>query len=166
MKKQIIDYNQFKGLVSSICRDIMLSGWKPDYIVGITRGGLLPAVMISHYLNVPCESLKVSLRDDSNSTETNCWMSEDAFNGKNILIVDDINDTGATFNWIMEDWEASCHPLSDTWADIWNGNVKFAVIVDNLSSKCEVKMNFAALEINKAEEDCWIEFPYERWWAE
>ena len=28
-------------------------------------------------------------------SESNAWMSEDAYNGKNILIVDDINDTGA-----------------------------------------------------------------------
>ena len=45
---------------------------------------------------IRCEAPKVSLRDDDHGSESNAWMSEDAYNGKNILIVDDINDTGAT----------------------------------------------------------------------
>ena len=169
------NYDEFKNLVSSICRSIAIGDWKPDYIVGITRGGLLPAVMISHYFKVPCHTLYVSLRDADN-IETNCWMSEDAFGydfnhetpsnpakRKNILIVDDINDTGATLNYIMKDWEASCMP-SEVWNDIWGQNVRFAVIVDNLSSQCSEKMNYSGMEVNKAEKDVWIEFPYESWW--
>ena len=65
MKKDIIKHTEFKGLVNNICRQITNSNWRPDYVVGITRGGLLPAVMISHYFNVPCETLKVSLRNGS-----------------------------------------------------------------------------------------------------
>ena len=97
MNKLILTNNDFTALIAKLCRDITNSGWRPDYIVGITRGGLLPAVMISHYFNVRCETLKVTLRDGAeDECESNLWMAEDAFAGKNILIVDDINDTGAT----------------------------------------------------------------------
>jgi hypoxanthine phosphoribosyltransferase len=70
------------------------SKWVPDYIVGITRGGLNPAVMLSQYLNVPLNTLKISLRDaDENGCESNLWMSEDAFGydkvPMKILVVDD-----------------------------------------------------------------------------
>jgi len=183
MNKLIIDYQEYKFLVSKICRDITLSGWKPDYIVGITRGGLLPAVMISHYFNVPCQTLKVSLRDSGNNdTESNCWMADNAIgyklrdnndktsgfsdpeSRKNILIVDDINDTGATFNWILKDWPLSCLRDDPAWNDVWNGNVKFAVLVDNLSSISQVKMDYQGIEINKANNDLWVEFPWENWW--
>ncbi len=163
MNKLIINQHELNGLVNKICRDILISGWRPDYIVGITRGGLIPAVMISQYLNIPMHTLGVSLRD-GNEAESNLWMAEDAYNGKNILIVDDINDTGATFNWIINDWPESCHPNDDRWNDVWNNNVKFAVVVDNLTSKCSVYMDYWSLEVNKAEEDVWIEFPYEDWW--
>ena len=182
MNKLKISFKEYQWHMGKLCRDIANSGWRPDYVVGITRGGLLPAVMISHYFDVPCETLKVSLRDGG-STEHNTWMAEDAFgyvnlqdreltegeissseNRKNILIVDDINDSGATINWIMEDWQ-NCIPTSPVWDSIWNYNVKFAVVVDNVASDCDVKMDFCGCEINKAENDTWIDFPYEEWWA-
>ena len=165
MNKRKIDYADFKSHISKICRNISFSGWKPDYVVGITRGGLFPAVMISHWFNIPMHALNVSLRDFEYGPESNLWMAEDAFNGKNILIVDDINDSGATINWILEDWPSGCFPNDDKWKKVWNDNVKFAVIVDNLSSKSNVKIDYHGIEINKAENDEWIEFPYEEWWA-
>jgi hypoxanthine phosphoribosyltransferase len=193
MNKLIIDHPTFNGLVGKICRDIVISGWRPDYIVGITRGGLIPAVMISQYFDIPCETLKVSLRD-GNDCESNLWMASDALgpnsrerfvedendlagildaasdlleNGtyKEILLVDDINDTGATFNWIMEDWKSGCFPDDPAWDEVWNNNVKFAAVVDNLSSQCKVKMDFVGKEINKAEDDVWVDFPWEDWWT-
>ncbi len=180
MNKLIIDQTKFTHLISKICRDISSSSWKPDYVVGITRGGLIPAVYISHWFNVPMHTLNVSLRDSDVGPESNLWMAEEAFGyvsnpnavlrfdtnlAKKILIVDDINDSGATINWIMQDWRSGCLPDNNQWNYIFNNNVKFAVIVDNLASKCDVKMDFTGMEVNKAEEDVWIEFPYEEWWS-
>ena len=164
MNKLVINDLEFKGLVAKICREITLGDWRPDYIVGITRGGLLPAIMISQYFNIKMNSLDISLRDGGDCV-SNLGMAEDAYKGKKILIVDDINDTGATINWIMEDWPSGCFPGDSIWSEIWGDNVRFAVIVDNLASKCNVKMDFVGMEVNKAERDVWIEFPYEEWWT-
>lgn len=182
MNKRIIRNREFQGLVNSICRDIANSDWRPDYVVGITRGGLVPAVMISHFLDVRMETLKVSLRDDG-ECESNCWMAEDAFGyvpadqrgesgtetdpayRKNILVVDDINDTGATINWIIQDWQSSCLPNHSAWDSIWGNSVRYAVLFDNSASKSTISPNYIGETINKAEQDVWIDFPYESWWT-
>lgn len=170
MQKLTIDYSQYKGLVADICRQIVLENWQPDYIAGITRGGLLPAVMISQYLKVPMHSLNVSLRDniDMMGPESNLWMAEDAFGyqmdrPKNILIVDDINDLGSTIKWIKQDWASGCLPNDPRWQDVWNKNVKFAVVVNNDASEVK-EIDYIGMHINKQEKDVWVDFPYEEWW--
>ena len=61
-------------LVEDLCNTIKQSGAQIKSITGIERGGLIPAVMISHKLNIPYV------------TKIN----------KNTLVVDDICDTGVT----------------------------------------------------------------------
>lgn len=151
-----------------ILRQICSDSWRPDYVVGLTRGGLVPANLISQYLGCRMETLKVSLRDDT-ECESNLWMAEDAFghnmeHPKNILIVDDINDTGATLNYIREDWPSGCFPDNPRWTEVWGSNVRVAVLVDNESSKSEIPVSYSAVDINKAEQDSWIVFPWEEWW--
>ncbi len=169
MNKLILDQDKMSRLVSKIARDITISNWKPDYVVGLTRGGLIPAVMLSHYFLIPMHTLGVSLRDQLGG-ESNLWMAEDAFgyntdSKKNILIVDDINDTGATFNWIVNDWKSSCFPDDPNWNNVWNQTVKFAVLVDNLSSDFQYRMDYVGMEVNKAENNVWVDFPWEEWWS-
>jgi len=179
-----LSWQDIQNQTQSILRQLHRSGWRPDYVIGITRGGLIPANLISQYLNVPMETLKVSLRDDS-MCERNLWMAEDAFGyvprdldqpsdgtahrtdpagRKNILIVDDINDSGATLNWIREDWQKSCLPHDPAWAEIWGANVRIAVLVDNQSSDCDLDITYSAMEVNKLEDPQWIVFPWEEWW--
>lgn len=168
-KKIIISNLEYKNYMADICRQITNSNWRPDYIVGISRGGLMPAVMISHYLDIPMRPLQVSLRDNVECV-SDLGMAEDAMGkdskAKNILLVDDINDSGATFNWIIDDWQKGCRPSDNGWRQVWNDNVRFAVVVDNLASKCLASMDYVGFELDKSQEDVWIEFPYERWWKD
>lgn len=167
MNKEYVSWQELEGMSLDLARQIQASNWRPDYIVGITRGGLAPAVLLSNYLDIPMWTLRVSLRDHAdtdNSTESNLWMSEDAFNGKNILIVDDINDTGNTINWIRKDWQTSAYPTDTKWASIWGGNVRFAMIYDNLASNAEVEVTYTVREVNKDEDPVWIVFPWEDFW--
>jgi xanthine phosphoribosyltransferase len=169
-----ITNKEYHGLVAKICRDIANSGWRPDYVVGMVQGGLVPAVMIGNYFNIPVNALS--------KEESNLWMAEDAFgyvdknnrsdvnvastleSRKNILIVNDINDTGNTINNLMEDWRSGCLPNDPAWKEVWNNNVKFAVIYDNVSSKSKVTVDFCGEEIAKNKKER-IVFPYENWWA-
>ena len=164
MKKVYYTWQDVERQTQEILRQLQRDAWLPDYVVGLTRGGLVPATLISQYLEVPMECLKVSLRDDNSQPESNLWMSEDAFEQKRILIVDDINDSGATLNWIREDWQLSNLPDNPKWQEIWGNTVRVATLVDNESSASELTVSYSAVGLNKAEEDCWIVFPWEDWW--
>ena len=178
IKKKIYTWHDVEKMCSQILVQLYNSEWRPDYIVGITRGGNVPATILSNMLDVPGQALKVSLRDDNVDNESNCWMSSDAFGyveenerelyktrwdiskRKNILIVDDINDTGATFNWIKEDWQSSCLPDEESWKTVWANNVRFATITENLSSEFS-DVRYSVHEVNKAEQDVWLVYPWE-----
>jgi hypoxanthine phosphoribosyltransferase len=180
MKKVYYSWNDVNGAVLEIARSIIASQWRPDYIVGITRGGAIPAVMLSQFLGVPMRPLQVSLRDGGECV-SDLGMAEEAFgyvsadeqavigsrwdpsHRKNILVVDDINDSGATISWIKKDWSSSCLPnQTDVWSKVWHNNVKFAVLTDNTSSKETV--DYYCWEVNKAEDDCWLVYPWEEFW--
>ncbi|MBO01898.1 MAG: hypothetical protein CMG35_04595 [Candidatus Marinimicrobia bacterium] len=178
IKKHYYSWQDIEKMCTEIVTTMYTSKFTPDYIVGITRGGNIPATIISNMTGIPCEAIKVSLRDDS-KLESNNWMAEDAFGvvplnelevyksrfdphkRKKILIVDDINDTGTTFNWIIEDWQSGCFSNEkDVWDVVWGNTVKFAVLTENLASNFD-HVNFYAHEINKAEDDVWLVYPWE-----
>ena len=165
IKKHYYSWSDIETMCTSIVNQMYTDNWRPDYIVGLTRGGNVPATIISNMTGIRCEALKVSLRDDDSESESNCWMAEDAFGYNkepmNILIVDDINDTGATFNWITKDWQAGCMPRDDKWQSIWNNNVRFATLTDNLASEFTEHCAYTCHEINKSEEDVWLVYPWE-----
>jgi len=166
MKKHYYTYTDLHRAAMDIVIKMYKDNWTPDYVVGITRGGLPLALRISHLLDCRMETLKVKLRDavDGEGCESNCWMAEEAFGydtqAKNILIVDDINDTGSTFNWIKKDWQSGCLPDDPKWNSVWGNNVKFATLTENLSSEFG-EVDYHWHEVNKAEEDVWLVYPWE-----
>jgi hypoxanthine phosphoribosyltransferase len=177
--KHYYNWQDVENSCINIALQMYKDNWRPDYIVGITRGGNVPATILSNMLNVRGEALKVSLRDATGESESNCWMASDAFGyvdeeerantksrwdigkRKKILIVDDINDTGATFNWIKQDWPAGCLPNEESWKTVWHNNVRFATITDNLSSNFNGTVDYSVHEVNKAEQDVWLVYPWE-----
>jgi hypoxanthine phosphoribosyltransferase len=171
--------------VQDLIRQMTKDQWFPDYVVGINSGGLVPAIMISQYLGVRLETLTVRLKDGE-SSESNCWMAEDAFGyvpvtqiprpddearsdpslRKKILVVNDINDANATIKWIKQDWQASACPDDPVWNEVWNNTVRFAVLIDDTTglSPQVSAADYRAKETKDASGEMVDVFPWECWW--
>jgi len=162
MKKVYYTWKQVEGACLDVARQMSAHNWQPDYIVGITRGGLVPANLLSQYTGIKMLSLDVSLRDGGDCV-SNCGMAEDAYDGKKILIVDDINDQGSTVNWIKKDWQSSAFPNDSKWNSVWGDSVRFAVLTHNFSSQFK-DPDYYVWTVNNAEQDCWLVYPWEEFW--
>ena len=78
IERKLVSWNEVEEAVSKIAIAIKEQHPNIDSLFGIARGGLIPAVMLSHKLNIPLIS---KIR-------------------KNTLVVDDISDSGNTLEGI------------------------------------------------------------------
>jgi hypoxanthine phosphoribosyltransferase len=123
--------------------------WCPTTIVSIARGGLIPGVYLSHLLGIRNIPIVWQTRDGS-IKESPPLISND----HQILIVDDINDSGQTFTEIMADIWLNNAQLS---SDIIKRNVKTMSLFTRSSSNFDVDFS-----PNKLDNDFWIHFPWEK----
>lgn len=132
--------------IDRIAHDVVTAGHKIDYIVGIARGGLIPAVMLSHRLDVPMRSVSWSTFHKDQMREHTWDIADDISEGKCILLVDDILDSGRTMAELLEDWECE------------RSSLKIAVMMYNTSQTIVPDYYGRKFDRNKMPD--WIDF----WW--
>ena len=137
MDKTILTWDKYSEIMKKANKEIDFSN--VDLIVGLTRGGLAPAVQFSNENNIRMLALNCSLRDFQ-SEEKYVKDLEEIKKYDNILIIDDIYDSGKTVEKIRED-------LSDK-------NIKFYCIYSTKEDGVEYYSVF------KKGND-WIVFPWE-----
>ena len=148
VKKTYFTTGQMRNSLIQIEDQMVHSGWMPTIILSINRGGCIPGVYLSHRLKKPHEVLDIRLRD--HTAKPDLRVLEKAFAWqKKILIIDDINDTGATFKYILDNFGKH------------DNRIKFAAMINNKPSP--VQMDYQGYKINKDEVPTWIVFPWEEW---
>ncbi|MBC2665256.1 phosphoribosyltransferase domain-containing protein [Novosphingobium flavum] len=145
-----IAYEDFLGKVRGVTRMVADGAWKPDFIIGIGRGGLVPAVYISHELQVPMLSIDHSSKVPGFADELLGKVAAKSVAGTRLLFVDDINDSGGTIAYVR-DLLARNGCVAE--------NLRFAVLIDNTRSQARV--DYAAEAIDRAEDKRWFVFPWE-----
>ena len=106
MTKLFIDSNQFYELSLDLAKKIEDSNYKPDAILAISRGGCVPGMIIHEYLNyknIVCDYYIMSAKSYDNNIQTDkvfidmsSYTQNCLKNRNNILIIDDVFDTGLT----------------------------------------------------------------------
>ena len=145
MKKSSYSINEMHNAIRQIVKQINISGFNPEVIVSINRGGCIPGVYLSHFLDKPHKMIDIKSLND-NSENISSFLKKN----KLVLIIDDINDTGKTFDFVKKTFNNS------------DCEIRFAALINNVTSK--TKINYYGQLIDKSESPVWYVFPWENWW--
>ena len=102
MEKLHYSFIDLQKDLNSIIQQMVVDGFKPDVIIGPGRGGFIPGVMLSHYFGAPFEGIRWQQRDGNIKDDKTLKHIMQKHMGDNILVIDDINDTGTTLKSIFE----------------------------------------------------------------
>tara|TARA_Y100000588_G_C14035036_1_gene830343 strand:+ start:308 stop:838 length:531 start_codon:yes stop_codon:yes gene_type:complete len=148
INKKLITQATVSSYLSIIAQKMKNDNFMPDIVIGLSRGGLPPGIMMSHYLKKPFIPFETALRDFP------VWKSNTTALGsvKKVLVIDDICDTGDTFKKLKDE-------LSKELPDL---DVKFASL--HYNKPASFKPNWYGTLINKDIDDVWVVYPWEDWW--
>ena len=151
-------YHDFDRGIKNILQQILDNEtFDVDLIVGLSRGGLIPGVKLSHLLGVPFYPIDYPRVDNSvgaKKPKVDKIIPDKLKQGLNILVVDDIVDEGTTMNELIYGWIGKeTHILEQ---------IRVAVLVYNESQEYPyAKATYYDKKINRAAGDtAWVDF----WW--
>jgi hypoxanthine phosphoribosyltransferase len=147
MNKLWYSWEEMRRDVNVLARDIVLDNFDPVVIVGLSRGGLTPGVMLSHWFKKPFKSVASALRD---FPEWEDYLPRPT--DKRVLIVDDICDSGETFQRMSSHITKKANGVDVRFATLWWNN------------ECDFEPTYYVREIAKDSTNTWVHFPWEQWW--
>ncbi|MDB5704248.1 MAG: phosphoribosyltransferase, partial [Sphingomonas bacterium] len=139
-----IPHDEFVAAVHALASLLADDDWKPDFIIGIGRGGLAPAVYLSHATGMPMLSVDYSSQVKDFADEPLIKLARRTRAGERLLFLDDINDSGRTIAHLRG-------ALRD--ADAVPGSIRFATLIDNVSSA--EKVDYRARTIDRTFNKDW-----------
>jgi hypoxanthine phosphoribosyltransferase len=93
-----ISWQQIENEVNKIANTILSKKDNFDVVIGLSRGGLIPGVMLSHKLNLPFMPLVWQTRDGSKKDKKLLKQ----YNKETTLVIDDLIDSGKTFYEVIK----------------------------------------------------------------
>lgn len=141
---------RFVEQVMTLAARISADDWTPSYLIGIGRGGLVPATFLSHACGLPMLSVDYSSKVEEFAGAALAKLAARTQDGDRLLFVDDINDTGGTIGRLRTIL-AECGAVA--------GSIRFATLIDNARSAQQV--DYRAETIDRAVTKDWFVFPWE-----
>jgi hypoxanthine phosphoribosyltransferase len=145
-----IPHDDYVAMVLALADQVRGGAWTPSFIIGIGRGGLAPAVYLSHATGLPMLSVDHSSEVPDFADAPLVRLAARTREGERLLLLDDINDSGATIAKLRR-------ALAEAGAAA--ANLRFATLIDNIGSSQRV--DYAARTIDRAVTKDWFVFPWE-----
>jgi hypoxanthine phosphoribosyltransferase len=143
---RFISWDELESYCDKIYTNMLKDNYKPDCIIGLLRGGIVPARIFSDHFNILLDffALDVKMYDGINQRMEKAKIKafDGDVKGRSILLADDIQDSGKTMEAVLEYLKGE--------------NVTTATVFWKENSK--TKPDYYA-EIAKENE--WIVFPFE-----
>lgn len=145
-----ITQDDFLHSVAVLADTLRGDDWQAQLLVGVGRGGLVPAVFLSHATGLPMVSIDFSTPIPEFNAALIATLAGRTRDGERMVFVEDINDSGRTIAAIRDQ-------LGAEGADA--GNVRFAVIIDNAVSG--QRIDYSWRQIDRTVTKDWFVFPWE-----
>ena len=145
-----LPYERFLDEVETLAKALEADSWRPDFLVGIGRGGLVPAAYLSHRTGIQMLSVDHSSGEVGFGDELLDKLAAKIREGRRILIVDDINDSGGTIAYLRAAIDGKSGDP---------GALRIAVLVHNVRSQARVE--YHGSEIDRERDKRWYVFPWE-----
>jgi hypoxanthine phosphoribosyltransferase len=144
-----VTHDEVVAAVRHLADAIAAAGWRPDVIVGIGRGGLVPAVFLSHAIGAPMQ-VDWSGGEAAVTDLALARLAGRTRAGGQLLVVDDINDSGRTIAQLR-----GALATAGAQAD----GERFATLIDNVASA--ERVDYSARTIDRRVTKDWFVFPWE-----
>ncbi|WP_456405573.1 phosphoribosyltransferase [Thiolapillus sp.] len=102
---ELISWDQFDELTLQLVEKITADGFTPDLIVAIARGGYLPARLLSDHLDLfDLDCIRIEHYQGIHKSRQALvrYPLSAEINGRQVLLVDDVSDSGDTFETALE----------------------------------------------------------------
>jgi len=161
MDKLFVDAKQFLLDSFRLGKNIYDSGFRPDFLVGVWRGGTPPAIAIQEFFKFKHVEMNhypiktefytgVNERDKEVKVTGLGFLEENLNLKSSLLIIDDVFDTGLTMKAILTE-------LKKSLGENYPNNVRMATIYYKpANNKTDLVPDFYIHEV-----DTWIVFPHE-----
>jgi hypoxanthine phosphoribosyltransferase len=148
MQFKFLTWEDIDNACDNIYKQMVADNYRPTAIIGLLRGGVIPARIFCDYFNVTLDffTIDVKLYNGIGTMEEKPKIrefEEDLIRGRKILIVDDIIDSAKTMSAVLEHLKEE--------------DIKTATLYCKETAK--MKPNYYACV---AKENEWISFTWER----
>ncbi len=157
--KLIVSWDEYNKTVENLAIQVHDSGFKVDLLIGIMRGGAPIIDVLSRIFKIKCAYMAVEsysgkgVEDQQGEIIFSRELSSTAhILGGNILLCDDLSDTGVTLNKSIE-WLKNYKPIKDNIKEI-----RTAILWKK--SKSTFEPDYCA---NRLKDSPWIVQPFEKY---